>query len=108
MEIKISYANAKQRYPEQVADVTKQIRNSGSKFRDTEPASWGWVFSWSLRATGGTPRQWLERATTSGDTEGTDTLARCSCWLRAYVKPNATFRSAPLPTPPSEIAEIIE
>lgn len=53
MILPLTYEEALERHPAEVAAVIKQVLKGRSKFRLTDPATWTWRYNWSERVEGG-------------------------------------------------------
>ena len=52
MNQSLTYQQALERHPEQVADVLRQVRKGRSKTKNADPSTWTWSYDWCVEIHG--------------------------------------------------------
>lgn len=104
MWLDLSYSEARNRYPEHVAQVISNFRKGKSKFKSTPPELMAWGLDWCVQIDGGNSLEDLlsgnipKAPELTEDEDVADYANRCSVSLGAKVG-KSTWYSAKLATP---------
>jgi hypothetical protein len=60
--IKLSYLETSRRYPKELREVIKKVRQSQSKYRLTRPENWKWFFDYSFTGKSMSLAEFMEKA----------------------------------------------